>query len=105
MTAVNGVDSPPGTVPKPLTRKFQTIDSGYQSRANDSEVKILEEIAKGLNKKSEGAVHLFTEQKPCIPSCEGVIKKFEANFPKIDLQISYNYENYRDRLKSVQGKE
>ena len=105
LTAVNGVDSPPGTVKPPIERSFPVRNSGYQSRANDSEVKLLEHLAKGLNASSEGTIHLFTEQKPCAINCAKLIDTdFKKKFPKVRINVSYLYNNYNERLDALDGK-
>ena len=105
LTAVNGIESPPGTVKPPIERSFPVRNSGYQSRANDSEVKLLEHLAKGLNASSEGTIHLFTEQKPCAVNCAKLIDTdFKKKFPNVRINVSYLYNNYDERLDALEGK-
>ena len=58
------------------------------SRANDTEVKLLEDIARGLSPDSRGVVNLFTERSACR-SCQGVISQFEAMFPGVRVNITH----------------
>ena len=86
--AVSGKASPAGTVNKPTKRIFKTRPSGAMPRKNDTEVKILEEIAEGLSKKSKGKISIYTERAPCF-SCQGVIEQFKKRFPDIELIVTY----------------
>jgi hypothetical protein len=54
----------------------------------DSEVKILEEIARGLPRDARGGINLFTERFPC-PSCRSVIDQFRNMFPNITLTVTH----------------
>jgi len=54
----------------------------------DSEVKILEDIAKDLPSDAKGTINLFTEREPC-PSCKHVIKQFRERFPNIALNVTH----------------
>jgi The BURPS668_1122 family of deaminases len=87
--AVSGKNSPAGTVESPLdaNRKFTTKKSGAMTRAYDTEVKILEDIAKDLPKDAKGTINLYTEKSPCF-SCKGVIEQFKQQFPNIELNIT-----------------
>jgi len=85
--AVSGRGEVPGTVPEPSTRRFTTRDSGAMSRANDTEVKLLEDIAAGLSPDSRGVIHLFTERPPCF-SCRGVIDQFRQAFPNVEVIVT-----------------
>ncbi len=55
--------------------------------ANDSEVKILEQIAKDLPSDAKGQISLYTEQQPCAscslldPYDPGVIQQFKNAYP------------------------
>jgi len=57
------------------------------NRAFDSEVKILENIAKDLPKGASGIISLFTERPPCA-SCKGVIEQFLGMFPNIMVIVT-----------------
>jgi hypothetical protein len=88
LSAVSGKASPPGTVPAPTDPLFTTRSSGAMTRAFDTEVKILEDIAKDLPSNAKGTISLYTELKPCF-SCKGVIEQFETRFPGIKLNITH----------------
>jgi hypothetical protein len=70
------------SAPMPTTPKF---DRGY--KASDSEWKILEELAKGLNASSTGSIHITSERRICT-ECRGVISQFRQAFPGIQLSYS-----------------
>lgn len=88
VTGVSGKASPPGTVPAPSSPQFTTRASGAMTRAFDSEVKILEDIAKDLPPNARGTISLYTERAPCF-SCQGVIQQFQSRFPGIKLNVTY----------------
>jgi putative deaminase of polymorphic toxin system len=88
LTAVSGKASPSGTVPAPTDPLFPTKPSGAMTRAFDSEVKLLETIAKDLPSNAEGTVSLYTERPPCL-SCQGVIQAFQQRFPNVNLIVSH----------------
>lgn len=56
-------------------------------RANDSELRILEELPKLLPKGTRGTIKLYTQRPPCS-SCAGVIEQFSAWFPDILLVVT-----------------
>lgn len=58
------------------------------TRAFDSEVKILEEIAKDLPQNASGTISLFTERAACS-SCQGVIQQFEKMFPNVKVILTH----------------
>ena len=87
LTGVSGKASPPGTVPSPDSRLFTTKASGAMTRAFDSEVKLLEDIAKDLSEDAKGRISLYTERKPCS-SCDSVIQQFRKRFPNIIVEIT-----------------
>ena len=88
VTGVSGGASPPGTVPSPTNRLFQTRPTRGAIPTNvDSEVKILEEIARDLPRDARGTINLFTERPPC-PSCRGVIDQFRERFPNITVNVT-----------------
>lgn len=63
VTGVSGGASPPGTVPAPTNRLFQTRNiRGAAPTDNHSEVKILEDIARDLPTNARGTINLFTER-------------------------------------------
>lgn len=105
MIAINGKLSPPGTCAKPEQPIFKARHSGAQPRDVDSEYKILEEIAKGLDSKDPsiaGSVVLFTEQEPCSRSCHKVIKEFEEKFEyRITVNVSSKFKTAKDRMAGV----
>jgi hypothetical protein len=85
---ISGAGSPFGTVPEPGKRLFTPLQNrGFVPTDNDSEVKILEEIARGLPQDATGTIHLYTE-RPACPSCRAVIKQFRERFQGIELRVS-----------------
>ncbi|MEM6531618.1 MAG: deaminase domain-containing protein [Myxococcota bacterium] len=60
------------------------------SRANDSEVQILEQAAVMLraDPRASGTLRLFTERPPCI-SCRRVMTRFMADHPNITIEVFY----------------
>ncbi|MDJ0731075.1 MAG: deaminase domain-containing protein [Crocosphaera sp.] len=38
----------------------------------------------------EGRLYLYTERKPC-ESCQGIIQQFEVKYPKISIEIFWDY--------------
>src|SRR5579875_2918390 len=80
--------SPPGTVASPTSRLFQTrATRGAIPTQWDSEVKILEDIAKDLPREAKGTINLFTERPPC-PSCRGVIDQCREMVPNITVNVT-----------------
>src|SRR5690606_21911133 len=55
-------------VPDPKSRQFKTRPSGFQSRDYDSEVLLLEHVAKDLSPDSTGTLRLYSERRPCKQS-------------------------------------
>ena len=100
LTGVSGKASPAGTVPSPSqgNRLFTWRDSGAQTRAFDSEVKILEHLGQKMPPDATGTVSLFTERPPCT-SCggsstfNGVIQQFEARFPGVKVIVTHGRSN------------
>jgi hypothetical protein len=88
LTGVSGRVSPPQTVPSPANPLFKTRDSGAMTRAFDSEVKILEDIARNLPANAKGTISLYTERVACF-SCREVIQQFQAKFPNIKVIITH----------------
>jgi len=88
LTSVSGKASPEGTVPAPTDPLFTTKPSGAMTRAYDSEVKILEDVAKDLKPDSQGTISLYTERPPC-PSCRGVIQQFQDRFPGVQVIVTH----------------
>jgi hypothetical protein len=88
LTGVSGRASPPGTAPAPENPLFTTKASGAMTRAYDSEVKILEDVANGLPSDARGTISLYTERAPCN-SCQGVIQQFQERFPGIKVIITH----------------
>ena len=89
LEAVSGKNSPEGTVQSPAegSRLFTTKNSGAMTRAYDTEVKILEYLAKNLPANAQGTINLYTERFPCT-SCQSVIKQFEQMFPGVKVNIT-----------------
>ncbi|MBI1227717.1 MAG: hypothetical protein GC192_20960 [Bacteroidetes bacterium] len=73
-----------GTAEIPTTRIFAAIEGSEF----DSEVKVLEEVAKKFlnNQEVKGSITLLTERPACT-SCQGVIKQFMEMFPNIELKV------------------
>ena len=88
LVAISGKHSPPGTVEQPLERMYKTKPKGRMPTKDDSEVKILEYVAKGLDKNTEGSIYLYSEREPCA-SCEKVIEKFRDDFKHITVYVEY----------------
>jgi hypothetical protein len=88
LTGISGKASPAGTVPAPEDPLFTTKPSGAMTRAYDSEVKILESVAKGLPSDAQGTISLYSERPPCS-SCEGVIQQFQQRFPGINVIVTH----------------
>lgn len=97
LVGVSGASSPAGTVPTPPSRLFDTFDTppGHD-RGNDSEVKLLEAIARELEPTAQQgqcyagpsvSVRLYSHFTIC-PSCDGVIAAFNAMFPNVTLSVS-----------------
>ena len=86
LISVSGKKAPDGTVGNPSNRIFETIKTGNNPRAYDSEVKILEDIASKITSETKGTINLFTERPACI-SCQGVIRQFRQKFPNIKLTV------------------
>ena len=84
VVGVSGEFSPEGTAPVPTERVFETFEVGHP-RALDSEVKVLESLAKQLKANSRGMIRIFSE-RPFCPSCRSVILQFKARFPKIKIE-------------------
>ncbi|MFV2088920.1 deaminase domain-containing protein, partial [Micromonospora sp. LOL_021] len=82
--ATSGRHVNPGEVSMPSARQFTPPNP---SRAYDSEVFLLEDLAIGLSPTSTGTVQLYSERIVC-PSCEDVIGQFKMRFPGISIRIS-----------------
>jgi hypothetical protein len=88
LTGISGKASPLGSVPTPENPLFTTKPSGAMPRAYDSEVKILESVAKDLPSDAQGTISLYSERPPCL-SCEGVIQQFQERFPGIKMIVTH----------------
>jgi hypothetical protein len=88
LVGISGVVSPSGTVKTPKEWKFKTQPKGAATSEYDSESKILEHIAEGLEKGAEGSITIYTERKPCF-SCRDVIYEFRKEYPGITLKVEY----------------
>ncbi len=60
-------------------------DKGFP-RFNDTEAKILEDIASKIDSSSKGKIDLYTKLPPCN-SCSNIISEFRDKFPKIELNV------------------
>jgi hypothetical protein len=60
----------------------------------DAEYKVLSAIADTLEMfydlQVEGKLYLYTELKPC-ESCSDVLRQFEEKFPKIEVEVFWDY--------------
>lgn len=101
IVGVNGSKAPAGTAGIPSKPKFETISDGAMPRDRDSEYKILEHIAEKLQPDAAGEIRLFSEQKPCDPSCQYVIKKFQEKFPGIKIKTTWAFETKDEREWAV----
>ena len=88
LTTVSGSDVKAGMVQLPDKTQFRVVNSGFQTRAQDTEAKLLEHLADRLPTGATGTIRLYTERAACT-SCSGVIKQFEARFPGIKVIISF----------------
>ena len=96
-----GQASPAGSVAAPSTRRFTYRNAGAQSRANDTEVKLLEWYADRLTPDSRGVINLYTIREPC-PSCGGVggvIEQFEAMFPHVKVNVTFSPPRVQPRVQ------
>jgi len=97
LIGVSGADSPASTVPTPFSRLFDAVDTPPgMFRGNDSEVKLLEAIARAIQTNVQkgqcypdrtGPIRLYSHFTIC-PSCDGLIAAFRAMFPNVALSIS-----------------
>jgi len=73
---------------KSVNQKGEVNGEGAFPRDNDTERKILEDIAYqlGNNKQAAGTIDLFTELPAC-GSCSDVILKFRQEYPNIQLNV------------------
>jgi hypothetical protein len=85
---VSGSEVRPGMVKLPDKTQFRVIDSGFQTRAEDTERKLLEHLADRLPPNATGTIRLYTERSACR-SCAGVIQQFEKRFPGIKVIVSF----------------
>ncbi|MCP4494607.1 MAG: hypothetical protein GY820_46000 [Gammaproteobacteria bacterium] len=87
--AHSGEFSKSPTAAVPSYRFFETKVIGH-SRAFDTEVKLLEQIAMRLQftPNQKGVVRLYTILEPC-KSCQSVIDQFKHMFPEVRLIVSH----------------
>ncbi|WP_220388569.1 deaminase domain-containing protein [Paenibacillus aquistagni] len=73
---------------KSVNQKGEVDGEGAFPRDNDTERKILEDIANqlGNNKQTRGKIDLFTELPACR-SCSDIIMKFRQEYPNIKLNV------------------
>jgi len=74
----------PGEVGMPSTRRFSPLTP---TRAYDSEVFLLEDLAARLDATATGTVHIYSERAVC-DSCSNVIDQFRRMFPNIRVVVS-----------------
>lgn len=60
---------------------------GNNPRSNDTEWALLENVARRITPETRGTVRLFSE-RPCCPSCQLVIARFQRTYPNIQLIVS-----------------
>ncbi|MFC7328068.1 deaminase domain-containing protein [Marinactinospora rubrisoli] len=58
----------------------------------DSEAKLLEDLATRLPDNPRGSIELYTERPPCS-SCRRVITQFRAQFPQVDIKVTWGQNN------------
>ena len=86
-------------------RIFKTSIIGDTNRAECTEVKMLEFVAKQKKTTDEFTITLMSEKCVC-PSCSGVIKQFRAKYPKAKLDVIAGKEerNIRgERKRAIQN--
>ena len=86
LIGVSGQAARPGTVGNPTQRLFETFEVGH-SRAFDSEVKILEDVASRISPETRGTINLFSERAVC-DSCSSVINQFRQMFPNMNVNVT-----------------
>lgn len=71
-----------------MNQKGEVDGEGAFPRNNDTERKILEDIAHqlGNNKQAKGQIDLYTELPACR-SCSDIIIKFRQEYPNIKLNV------------------
>ena len=68
-------------------KSFTTYVDDKFSRFNDTEAKILEDIASQIKDPNvHGTINLYTELPTC-QSCTNIIFEFRRNYPNIELNI------------------
>jgi hypothetical protein len=82
--ATSGRHVNPGEVGMPSTRRFSPLTP---TRAYDSEVFLLEDLAARLDATATGTVHIYSERAVC-DSCSNVIDQFRRMFPNIRVVVS-----------------
>jgi len=86
LVGVSGLAKRPGTVDVPEKQVFDTIQTGNNTRAIDSEYKILSSLADKLTPSSQGVVNIYSELPVCV-SCSGVISQFQQRFPSVIVNV------------------
>ncbi|BFH60396.1 deaminase domain-containing protein [Paenibacillus azoreducens] len=83
---------------KSVNQKGEINGEGAFPRNNDTERKILEDIAHqlGNNKQAKGTIDLFTEL-PAFRSCSDIIMQFRQEYPNIKLNV------YSGEFKNTRG--
>jgi hypothetical protein len=81
--SVSGASYRPGTVGIPESPVFDPGDRTY-----DTEWKLLEAVARGIDKSAHGTIDMYTERMPC-KSCSGVIDQFRQKFPGVTLNVQW----------------
>ncbi|BAV96900.1 putative Ig domain-containing protein [Lysobacter enzymogenes] len=89
--ALSSSTNSPGMAPTPTERFFDTFSVRNTPRANDTEVKLLEELAWRYNPQRlarvedvRGSVRITSELRIC-DSCDNVIRQFQTMFPNVEV--------------------
>lgn len=104
--SLSGSKMPGAIVPvKPV---FETIPTGIMPRYTDAEYKILEAVAERVDASpnSKFSLAVFTEQKPCDPSCVGVIRQFRDRYlSRFDdagfSEVTYKFDTRGERIDNA----
>ncbi len=99
--AINGTSREVPGLPVPEQPRLHPYHSGALLRDRDSEFKILNEIAKRFEEQSgkvNAEIMLYSEQKPCVRSCEKVIEDFKKLFKNRGdsikfPEVTWSYKN------------
>ena len=93
LEAVSGIprDYPSrGTTVRLVTQvEHPTLGPGVpnNARRHDTEWTLLEHLAALIPRSAQGVVKLFSE-RPCCPSCQLVMARFQREFPRVELLVA-----------------